>query len=430
MAQPVLTPERQESVVVLPETGSAAAVIDANLPFGMYVDSAYWNATEIASFQEAAADQVNYVYRKLVGDVLDIELTAKQVYAAYEEAVLEYSYLLNIHQGKNILSNILGGSTGSFTGKGQITGSNGSVDKDFHLGLKYPKFDFSYARRIAEGISQEAGVGGSLPFYSASFDISVDVQDYDLQAIMAAKPEFSDPTSDSYIGSTRILVRRVFYKTPSSGWNFYGYYGGINVVGNAAQYGQYSDSSTFEVVPAWQNKLQAMAFEDHLYTRAAHYSYELKNNKLRIFPIPDFSAPMSMWIEFTVAQDTWEDDEDAKTGIDGISNLSNAPFQNLPFTKINSIGKQWIRRFALSLCKEMLGLVRSKFATIPIPNNEVTLNGPQLIDQAKDEMEKLREELKEILTDLEYSSLVEGDAKLAASAQDVMGQVPRLIYVG
>ena len=63
-------------------------------------------------------------------------------------------------------------------------------------------------------------------------------------------------------------------------WRFYGYYGGLNVVGNLHQYGQFADDSSFDLVPAWQNKLQAMAYEDAIYTRNSHYSYEIKNNNL------------------------------------------------------------------------------------------------------------------------------------------------------
>jgi len=66
------------------------------------------------------------------------------------------------------------------------------------------------------------------------------------------------------------------------------------------------------------------------------------------------------------------------------------PFANIPFENINSIGKQWIRRFALAVTKEMLGQIRGKFATIPIPGDSVTLNASDLLSQAKEEQASRR----------------------------------------
>ena len=86
MAIPTLTPASQVSAVILPRTGSASDV-SLQTPIGVYDAS--------TDFLSGAADQINYTYQKLGGDVLDIELTTGSVYAAYEEAVLEYSYLVN-----------------------------------------------------------------------------------------------------------------------------------------------------------------------------------------------------------------------------------------------------------------------------------------------------------------------------------------------
>ena len=110
--------------------------------------------------------------------------------------------------------------------------------------------------------------------------------------------------------------------------------------------------------------------------------------------------------------------------------MNTLPFPNVPYKNINSIGKQWIRRFALSLSKETLGQVRSKLATIPIPGNDVTLNGPALIGEAKDEQNSLREELKTVLDEMVYGKLAEGDAALQNSIAEVVNKIPTGIYVG
>ena len=133
-----LSPRSKTSAIVLSKTGSASAVY-SSVPFGIYTGS--------ADFLTGAALQVNYTYKKLGGDVVDIELTDANVYSAYEEAVLEYSYIVNLHQGKNILSDTLGATTGTFDYKGERkTGPSGS-------NLKFPRTQLTYAKRVGDGMA-------------------------------------------------------------------------------------------------------------------------------------------------------------------------------------------------------------------------------------------------------------------------------------
>ena len=89
-------------------------------------------------------------------------------------------------------------------------------------------------------------VGGTEPLYSASFDIVVDQQDYDLQQIVSSSQAGSEWDG---MGNKRIKIRQMYYVTPRQMWRFYGYYGGLNVVGDFHNYGQYADDSTFNVIP-------------------------------------------------------------------------------------------------------------------------------------------------------------------------------------
>ena len=93
-----LQPQSTVSAVVLPATGTHGSVVSA-LAYGIYTTDA---------FISGAVDQVAYTYNKLGGNVLDLEITPNNVYNAYEEACLEYSYLINTHQAKNVLSELLG----------------------------------------------------------------------------------------------------------------------------------------------------------------------------------------------------------------------------------------------------------------------------------------------------------------------------------
>ena len=126
MALPTLTPAATDSAIVLPKTGSTENVADA-CPIGAYTSS--------ASFVTGAVAQVAYTYKKLGGDVLDIELTSGSVFANYEESCLEYSYIVNLHQAKNSLGSALGAATASFNYQGEIAIGTGAA-------LRYPKFQF------------------------------------------------------------------------------------------------------------------------------------------------------------------------------------------------------------------------------------------------------------------------------------------------
>lgn len=545
MALPTLTPASQTSRSILPVTGSEGNV-NKSVPYKVYSDPT--SGLFDSNFLSGAIGQVTYVFRKLGGDVLDIELTEANVYTAYEEAVLEYSYIVNVHQANNSLSSYLGHTTGTFDHLGQLKSTGDTTLSSSlagkHASLKYPTFDFGYARRVAEAAGAEIGVGRGNVEYSASLDVVVGQQDYDLQQLVVesgrtaasgsvtitnianlavddsvsfdatdgatitatiaasttdthtnsptfaigadeaataenlkkclnansrltatrsgavvtivqavkgfggngaitltdagdagmTKVDFasggnSKPFQTSGLEGKKLLVKQVYYKTPQAMWRFFGYYGGLNVVGNLHNYGQFSDTSNMEIIPAWQNKLQAKAFEDSIYTRMSHFSYELKNNKLRLFPIPYSGGPTKMWVKFSVPQDPFSEETAGPEG-DGINNMNTLPFANLPYKSINSIGKQWIRRFALSLCKEILGQVRSKLSTIPIPGESISLNGTDLISQAREEQVNLRDELKSTLAEMTYSKLAQKDQEMLESTAKIQENIPLTVFVG
>jgi hypothetical protein len=421
-----LQPLSETSAIILSSTGSTDDVASA-VPFGMYTGS--------AEFITGASRQVNYVFKKLGGDVVDIELTNDNVYAAYEEAVLEYSYILNMHQGKNVLSDTLGKLTGTFDHRGEI------LDGPVSASLQYPKVILSYANKIGDGLSTMAGVGGTTRIYSASFSTIKNKQDYDLQAIVkAASDSGTDDTGGAVpysgkIGDSRIIIDKVFYRSPIAMWRFYGYYGGMGVVGNYSTYGQYADDSTFEIVPSWQNKLQAIMYEDSLYTRVSHYSYEIIDNKLRLYPTPrgedNFAGFLDrIWFRFRIADNSWGENANTNTGVLGVNNINTLPFDNIPYENINSMGKQWIRNYALALCKEMLGQIRGKFQTVPIPGESVTLNYSSLLSEAQKEKDDLRQGLTEMLKEIEYTELAKKDQEKVAAAEETLRRSPLPIFVG
>lgn len=430
MSTPTLTPVSQVSAIVLPATGTASDVA-SGLPLGVYSSN--------TDFLSGAANQVNLTYRMLGGDVLDIELKADNVYAAYEIATLEYSYIINLHQSKNSLGDLLGSPTGTFDHLGVLKdGQLKTLLSGTSVSLKYPKFNINAITDMAQAYSTEAQVGGQVRFHTASLSLTAGQQDYDLQAAISASASTYGISPDA-----RITVRRVYYKTPRAMWRFYGYYGGLNSVGNLSTYGQYSDDSTFEVIPVWQNKAQAMAYEDSIYTRISHYSYEIRDNIIRLFPIPDVVDSRVLWFDFTVDSPAYTSGNGillddlgnviADTGTaqqNGVNNMNTLPFDNIPYVNINSMGKQWIRRYALAVAKEMLGIVRSKFSVVPIPGESVTLDGPALISSAKEEREKLKEELATILDETTYSELLTKKTEDSDKTMNILSKAPFPVFVG
>jgi len=428
-APPVLSPVQKTSPYVLPPTGTYSNVISTAVPYGIYLGS--------TDFISGAVDQVAFTYKMLGGDVLDIELTQQNIYTSYEAAVLEYSYIINNHQARNVLTDFLGATTGTFDHDGELkSGTLSSSLSGTQASLKFPKFKFEYTKQVANGLAEGAALG-DIRIYSASIALVGNQQEYDLQKIV--QDASVDPASDfgaAFTGSVnnkRIKIQRVYYRSPVSMWRFYGYYGGLNVVGNLYTYGQYSDESTFEVIPAWQNKLQAMAFETNLYTRASHYSYEIRDNMLRVYPppaSPGTGSPLKMWFQFSIPTEPWASDSTRKDGTDGVNNFNTLPFANIPYQNINSMGKQWIRKYALSIAKQMLAQVRGKFGTVPIPGDSVTLNASELASQAKEEQVALKEELKILLDELTYLAIVERDTKMADSAKATQLNIPLGVYRG
>jgi len=430
MATPNLSPVSTTNTVVLTSTGSIAiagngAGNPTHYPLGIYADSE--SDLYDINFVNGAADQVAYTYKKLGGDVLDLELTTGNIYAAYEEATLEYSYIVNVHQSKNILHSSLGATTGTFDHDGQRTDSS----SDSNVELKYPRYKFGYSKRIMDHTIAEVGIGGATPIYSASFNTTHSTQNYDLQTIVSSSAALS--STEAFYGKVKdkkITIRKVFYRTPHAMWRFYGYYGGMNSVGNMSTYGMFADDSTFEVIPPWHNKLQAMTYEDAIYTRNSHYSYEIKNNTLRLYPTPTSLTPSKVWINFSIEEDPWDENVNKRDGVTGVNNMNTLPLANIPFKNINSIGKQWIRRFALALAKETLGQIRSKFGNIPIPGQTVTLNGGDLITQGREEQKSLREELQKVLDELTYQKLTEIQGAMAKNTAELVQTYPYFVYVG
>lgn len=365
----------------------------------------------------ADADRiVKYVAVKLGGGLpganedethVQVELTAKDVYTCFEEACVEYGAIVNAAQAKSSLAAFLGSLTGTLDG-----GQN-----------RYPRASLEWARRQAQPYGEEAYVGGDRLLYSASIDLHAGQQDYDLGALVGATGSDGLPA--------RILVRQVFHFSPFASFRFFGTTAAINYLNGNFNFQSFTPESVFYMLPVWEDVLRGMQFETSNRVRRSHYSYELhgRNNLLKVFPSPNEDNRLFITYNIQDGNDVL-DSTDPTTN--GVSNLNNIPFGNIPYSGVNSIGRQWIWRMTLALCKEVLGLIRRKIGngTVPIPGGDLSLDGPDLVGDGRGEMEQLRGELRALLDEMSYERISQKEADQSENLRRVLAGVPLKIYVG
>jgi hypothetical protein len=191
-------------------------------------------------------------------------------------------------------------------------------------------------------------------------------------------------------------------------------------------WGSYSPGVSFLMMPMYSDllRLQAIEFNDTI--RRSSYSFELINNQLKLFPIPTYN--FNLYFQYILESDRNSLDNIITTGV--VSDMSNVPYNNIQYTDINDIGKQWILKYTLALAKETLGNVRNKYSTIPIPNSEITLNGADLVSQGREEQTTLATDLRGALDKMSRKVQLENQQAESIAMQDTLSKIPLKIYVG
>jgi len=379
-------------------------------PFGFF--------DEDTDFQREANAIVTFVKRRLGDDILSVELTKKQIWGNLEESLLEYGSVLNQYQAKSQLVQFLGASTGS------LSGSND----------KYPRENLEYLTRFAEPYAMEAGQGGSYNFISGSVNLQKGRQDYDLYSELkdAAGGVLFNSASNSN-PQTKMRVMEVFHFSPQAAYRFFDTTSAINYLNNEFSFESFTPETIFYVLPVFEDILRAGQLDISNRVRRSNYSYEMAGTNLRIYPTPTGDDARKLWVKIRFRPNPLSPSYEDQT-IHGVSNLSNVPFGRLIYNRLNSIGRQWIRQYALALSREQLGLVRSKFGNIPIPGATLTLNGEGLITQGREDKDKLKTSLKEMLETMTYDKLMETQAARAESINKQLKFVPmpngKAIFMG
>ena len=379
---------------IWPGSGSA---VSGNTPFGFYdTDS---------EFQSEAPKFADWCAKRLGYPLMNVELQDKQFYACLEESVSEYSAQINQF---NIKDNLL-------SLQGQSTSSN----------LTHKRVTPNLGRSVflSQAYGTEAGVGGLVEVKSGSVDIVSGSQTYDLNALWADVSE----------SGNAIELQRVFYEETPAVQRYFDPYAGtgagtMNLLDQFG-FGNYSPAVTFLMMPVYADMLRLQAIELNDQIRKSAYSFQLRNNKLRIFPRPD--STYKLHFEYVVRSDRDNALITEHSGSsDVISDFSNVPYDNMKFTNINDVGKQWIRKYGLALTKELLGIVRSKYGAIPIPGAETSLDGDTLRSEASAEKEALVTQLREILEQTSRKALMEADKDESEFLQEKLKKVPYPIYIG
>jgi hypothetical protein len=374
-------------------------------------------------FQSEADSMVVFVKRHLGDDVLSVELTKKQIWSCLEEACLEYSRLIHEFRTRNELINVLGLPTGSTD-----------------LTNRYPRHTLEYLIRQAEPYASYADVGGSYDVIMGYLRLEAGRQDYNIYTELKY---FNGPLSGTVISTSvptgslgRLRIVEVMHFEPLAAQTFLLNASNItNFLATNFNYESYVNSTVFYVLPIFEDVLRRGMLEAAARVRRSHYSYEIHGSNLRIFPIPTQVSleidTNNLFVRVAPAQNplstttgslgsvSYTDDS-----VFGVSGPNNIPLGNLPYVSITSPGRHWIRKFTLALAKEVLGLIRSKFDSVPIPNAEVKLNGTELVTQGRDDQKVLVDQLKEFLAELTTDKLFEREAAIAESMQKQLKFIP------
>ena len=376
-------------------TGSASFTSGSSTPFGTYDSD--------SSFQTDAPKIASWCAKRLGYPIIDIELQGENFFAVFEEAVSEYSSQVNQFNIRNNLGAL----------EGQATGSN-------YTGQSVLGSELNNVATIAETYGNFANVGGRTDIKKDYITVNTGSQEYDLQTLFADVSESSE----------RIDVTKVFYETSPAIQRFFDPYsvsgqGTLNLIDEFG-FGSFSPAAQFILMPIYEDMLRIQQIEFNDQIRKSAHTFNIVNNKLQIFPKP--TTEYKLWFEYQVVKDRRENSTIITPNV--VSDYSNVGYNFAEYSNINDVVKQWIRKYTLALAKEMLGAVREKYSTVPIPGSEVSLDGAALRAEAQTEKDALIEQLRENLNEVSKKQRMENEASMVEQQQQVMNRVPLNIYIG
>lgn len=366
-----------------------------------------------ASFQTFADNMVSFVKRKLGDDVLSVELTSKSIYGCVEEAVLTWNAYILEFQAKSNLANILG----------QPTGSN--------VQDLYPRETLEFLLRQAAPYSMAGSYSGYQNEVSGSITLERGRQDYDLttELVNASGTPLINVQPSGSVQPFR--VTQVFHFSPAVAFRFFDSTSAINYLNNEFNFESFTPETVFYVLPVFEDLIRQGQLQLSQRVRRSNYSYRIIGNNLRIFPVPinRRTNPRKLFVRVQFVADAFNTNSGSygspqDDSVYGISNIGNIPYNDVPFSSINAVGRQWVREYCLALCMIVLGFIRGKVRNIPVPNADVQLNYDDLLERGYSDKERLITEIREQLNELTYQSLVEKEADKSENLMRQLRGVP------
>jgi len=257
--------------------------------------------------------------------------------------------------------------------------------------------------------------------------MSAGIQDYDLN--LWASGSASLAPGDS------IEIKQVFYENiPAINRYFDPYAGtgyGTQQLLDAFGFGTQSPAINFMLMPLNFDISILQAIEVNDMVRKSGFSFEIINNKLKIFPIPTRNYDL----RFRYVKNSEKNHITPPSGSFGsgdglITNMSNVPYNNPIYSQINGPGRYWIFEYTLALAKEMLGLIRGKYQIVPIPGDTVTLNASDLLGQALESKTSLLEKLRGDLDETSRKAQLQRRSEENVAMRDIIKDYPMLIFIG
>jgi hypothetical protein len=376
-------------MVEIPIWPGSSSFTTGSTPFGTFDTD--------ADFQVDADSFADWCAKRLGYPIVDVELQSVNFYTCLEEAVYEYSYHVNQFNIQQNMLNIMGSSTSNNLTQRNISTSMGPL---IQLATEY---------------GSETFTNGNIQFHSASIDIRTGAQKYNLNSLIR----------DVKVPSGSIEIKRVHHYAPPASMRFYDPYLGNQAMLDTFGFGAYSTGVSFMLMPMYADLLRVQAIEFNDMMRKSAFTFEIINNELRIFPVP--TKDFKLWIEYIIKE---ERSNPLKYPNGQVSDMSNAPYDYMTYSNINSPGKTWIYSFGLALAKEMLGYIRGKYGSIPIPNGETTLNAADLLSAATTEKQTLVEQLRTMLDTMTRSKLLEAKRLETEALAASLNGTPLAIYIG
>lgn len=397
-------------------------------PFGFY--------DKYQLFQQDADNVVVYVLRTLGEDVLGVELTKQMIWSQFEAATWMLNGMMIEYQNKSNLSSLLGMPTGSLDQNG---------NNNINISDMYVQQNLEFLKNLSAPYAGLVGFSQTEQTYSGSISLVSGRQDYDLYTELVnanGVPLWSLQPTGSVTG---IEVVEVYHNAPVQ------YIFNSNLASNFIASGlpveSYIPDTRFYVLPLFEDVLRAGMLETAQRIRRSHFSYKISGRSIRIFPSPNLLTPFingKLWIRIRYARSPFPSiantlvnsgssfkTEGAGSGpntqndiIYGANGPFNTPYGPLNYNSLNMWSRNWIAQMTLALSLILLGRVRGKFKSFPIPGADLSLNGDDLISSGKEEKEKLMTTLKETLDNLTYDKIAERDAARAENMVKQLAYVP------